>query len=75
LPPHGLDALGLLIVELSEFVFASGLLRRSSSSLAWMARVSRCSERWMNTVIIQVARVAMACQLKVSRSNRNQSRP
>jgi hypothetical protein len=32
-----------------------------------MACVSRRSERWMNKVIIQVARVAMACQLKVSR--------
>jgi hypothetical protein len=32
-------------------------------------------DRWMNKVIIQIARVATACQLNVSRSNRNQNTP
>jgi hypothetical protein len=54
-------------------VLASPCARRSSSIFAWMARVSRCSVRVMNSVIIQVASVAMAPQPNVPGDQINQA--
>jgi hypothetical protein len=60
-----LDFLRFFIIQAGKFVPGLPSARSNSSSLACMACVSRCSARWMNSVISQVATVAAPCQSKV----------
>ena len=67
-----LDLLGLLSSTRVISFSAPRLAFRSSSSLAWIACVSRCSACWMNSVISQVASVAAPCQ---SNAGKHAGRP
>ena len=66
------DHLWLFFVNRSEFGSCVRVAFKSSSSFAWTASVSRRSARWMNSVIVQTIKVAMACQSNVEGSNMKQ---
>jgi hypothetical protein len=60
-----LDLFRLFLVEAHKLFSTLPSARRISSSLRWIAWVSRCSARWITRVMNQVAIVAIACQSRV----------
>ncbi|MBY2949236.1 hypothetical protein [Rhizobium leguminosarum] len=72
--PKALDLLWLLLVNLGDFVFRIAMHMQQFIELG-MDCLSRCSARWMKSVIIQVISVARPCHSSVSGLKMSQEIP